>query len=101
MSIAMYPYPPTVPICQEHACLSCQNSQPNPAIHNDEEIRTPDTIINVDQDCVKWLLKQGVNPRRKDGFGGTPLDDAVREVHQEVAEYLRATVAREEDMVRF
>ena len=50
---------------------------------------------------MKWLLNQGVNPGRKDGFGGTPLDDAVREVHQEVAEYLRATVAREEDMVRF
>jgi len=40
-------------------------------------------------DCVKWLLTQGVDLERKDGLGGTPLDDAEREGHQQVAQYLR------------
>ena len=38
---------------------------------------------------MKWLLTQGVDLERKDGLGGTPLDDAEREGHQQVAQYLR------------
>ena len=41
---------------------------------------------------MKWLLVQGVNPERRDAFGGTPLDDAAREGHREVAEYLHNTI---------
>ncbi|KAL3809012.1 hypothetical protein ACHAXA_000292 [Cyclostephanos tholiformis] len=41
-------------------------------------------------DVVKYLLSMGANLRRTDRWGGSPLDDAHRHRHVEVARYLRA-----------
>ncbi len=40
--------------------------------------------------AVRYLLERGVAPAPVDRWGGTPLDDAIREHHHEVAEVLRA-----------
>eukprot|EP00003_Mantamonas_plastica_P013198 TRINITY_DN2315_c0_g2_i3.p3 TRINITY_DN2315_c0_g2~~TRINITY_DN2315_c0_g2_i3.p3 ORF type:complete len:201 (-),score=76.39 TRINITY_DN2315_c0_g2_i3:810-1412(-) len=40
-------------------------------------------------DAVKLLLHFGSNPSPVDRFGGTPLDDAIRHQHKEVAAVLR------------
>merc|ERR1719461_113342 len=37
---------------------------------------------------VKWLLEKGVRPNPRDRWGGTPLDDAKREGHEDVEEVL-------------
>jgi serine/threonine protein kinase len=41
-------------------------------------------------DVVKYLLANGASVRRTDRWGGSPLDDAHRHRHVEVARYLRA-----------
>ena len=38
---------------------------------------------------VLYLIEAGVDPNPKDRWGGTPLDDANREGHTELAKLLR------------
>ena len=43
-------------------------------------------------EVVAYLLRLGADCRRRDRFGGTPLDDALRHAHDHVAEQLRAAL---------
>ena len=45
-------------------------------------------------DVVKLLISKGANPNKSDRWGGSPLDDAMRERHADVAEYLRRVGCR-------
>ncbi|EED90829.1 ankyrin domain-containing protein, partial [Thalassiosira pseudonana CCMP1335] len=40
-------------------------------------------------DVVKYLVSKGAKVNRSDRWGGSPLDDAHRHRHTEVARYLR------------
>ena len=44
-------------------------------------------------DVIEYLLANGAMVRPQDRFGGTPLVDAEREGHKEVAEYLKKKTA--------
>jgi len=39
-------------------------------------------------EVAKWLVQMGTKLKSRDRFGGTPLDDAIREGHKEMVEYL-------------
>jgi hypothetical protein len=41
-------------------------------------------------ELVGFLLEHGANPNRSDRWGGSPLDDAMRERRRDVVEFLRA-----------
>ena len=43
--------------------------------------------------AVRYLLERGVTPAPEDRWGGTSLDDAIREHHHEVAALLRQASA--------
>lgn len=45
-------------------------------------------------DVVKYLVSKGAKVNRSDRWGGSPLDDAHRHRHTEVAKYLRGRGAR-------
>merc|ERR1719461_2280167 len=39
-------------------------------------------------EVIKWMLSKGVRPNPRDRWGGTPLDDAKREGHEDVEDVL-------------
>ena len=45
-------------------------------------------------ETVKFLVENGAYTTLKDRFGATPLDDAIREGHPEIMEYLRVWTSR-------
>ena len=45
-------------------------------------------------EVVKLLISKGASPNQSDRWGGSPLDDAMRERHTDVAEYLRSVGGR-------
>ena len=46
-------------------------------------------------DVVQYLTDQLVDPAPRDRWGGTPLDDALRHGHGDVAELLRARLTND------
>ena len=49
-------------------------------------------------DVVTWLLHKGANPNKSDRWGGSPLDDARRENHLDIAKVLRKHGGRAGDV---
>ena len=43
--------------------------------------------------ALKWLVGHGATINVMDRFGNTPLDDAIRERHSEIEQYLRERIS--------
>ncbi|HEV7397036.1 MAG TPA: ankyrin repeat domain-containing protein [Pyrinomonadaceae bacterium] len=59
-----------------------------PATRSTEEIALLDAAIKGDNETVKSLLDQGVNPNTKDGDGRTPMTEAAYFGHIEIVKML-------------
>ena len=48
---------------------------------------------NGHSEVCKWLLERGIRPTSVDRFGGTPLDDALREGNVDIAQMIRTALS--------
>eukprot|EP01006_Ploeotia_vitrea_P055643 TRINITY_DN68020_c1_g11_i1.p1 TRINITY_DN68020_c1_g11~~TRINITY_DN68020_c1_g11_i1.p1 ORF type:complete len:714 (-),score=53.20 TRINITY_DN68020_c1_g11_i1:478-2460(-) len=79
------------------ATLSTLCRSPNDVNISDYDLRTPLHLACAEGqlETATWLLERGASVHNKDRFGNTPLDDAKRHNHHDVAAILRRAGAME------